>query len=70
MPNGVMQESAGKITHFSFTYEKVNKTDNFQPSGCKGLLVLIMATVHNSVFLSCLHMLQQNVNRGFTLLQS
>ena len=35
-----MLESAGKINHLSFTYEKVNKTDSLQPPGCIGLLVL------------------------------
>ena len=35
-----MLENAGKIAHFIFTYEKVDKTDSLQPSGCNGLLVL------------------------------
>ena len=36
-----MLENAGKIDNFSFTYEKVNKTDSLQPSGCNGPLVCI-----------------------------
>ena len=36
LPNSSKLESAGKITHFSFAYEKVNKTDSFRPSGCDG----------------------------------
>ena len=32
---------AGKIAQFSFTYEKVNKTDSVQPYGCNGPLVYI-----------------------------
>ena len=29
-----MLENAGRIALFSFRYEKVNKTDSLQPSGC------------------------------------
>ena len=34
VPNSNMLENAGKMAHFSFTYEKVDKTDSLQPSGC------------------------------------
>ena len=34
-----------KIAHFSFAYEKANKTDSLQPSGCNGLLVSLMILV-------------------------
>ena len=30
---------AGKVAHFSFTYEKVNKIDSLQPSHSTGLKV-------------------------------
>ena len=35
-----MLENAGKMVHFTFTYEKVNKADSLQPFGCNGPLVL------------------------------
>ena len=31
---------AGKFAQFSFTYEKVNRTDSLQPSSCDGPLVI------------------------------
>ena len=34
-----MLENLGKMSHFSFTYEKVNTTDSLQPSGSNGPLV-------------------------------
>ena len=37
-----MLENAGKIAQFSFTYEKVNKTDSSQPSSCKVPLVYVL----------------------------
>ena len=43
---------AGKIAHFSFTYEKLNKTDGLQQYGCIGPLVYIFC-VHLSVFAGC-----------------
>ena len=33
-----MLENAGKLTHFSFTYEEVYETDSLQPDGCNELL--------------------------------
>ena len=37
-----MQESFGKITHFSFIYKKVNKTDTLQQAGCNRMHVIII----------------------------
>ena len=36
---------AGKIAHFSFICEKGSKIDTLQPSGCNGLLVLVIDVV-------------------------
>ena len=33
-------ENTGKLAHFSFTFEKVNKTDSLQPSSCNEMLVI------------------------------
>ena len=36
IPNSSMLYTAGKIARFSFTFEKVNKTDSLQPSRSRG----------------------------------
>ena len=41
MHKSSMLEDAGVIADFSFTYEKINKTDSLQPSGCNGPFVLL-----------------------------
>ena len=48
MPNSSMLESARKITHFSFKYEKADKTDSLQPSGYSGPLVF--TNTHNEKY--------------------
>ena len=46
-------EIAEIITNFSSTYEKVNKPDCLQPSGCNGPLVLGMCTFTNTSRSGC-----------------
>ena len=47
-----MLDDAGKIAHFSFTYENVNKTDSFQPSGCNGTIAYLKHMIIFKVFMS------------------
>ena len=43
--NNSMMENAGIMTHFSFAYEKVNKTDSVLSSGCNRPLVATTITI-------------------------